>query len=129
MYNYFMLVGTITKDLELKKFAEGKRLVIIDLAVSRDFKNKDGEYVTDFVKVQCWDFLADLANETYHKGSKIGIKGRIFPYFEKVEGQEGQFYNKPVNDLIAERIFSFDRNSQKIIESSEEDLADFSEEE
>ena len=105
MYNYLMLVGTITKDIELKEVAEGKKVVQLDLAVSREFKNQDGNYDTDFLKVTLWDFMAELAKETLKKGSRVGIKGRIYPHVEQLAS--GAYIT--INELIGERLFFFDR--------------------
>ncbi len=106
MYNYLMLVGTITKDVELREVAENKRVVVLDMAVKREFRNAEGSYDTDFIKVSAWDFLADIAKEQVKKGSKIGIKGRVSPHIEQLAS--GAYV--PINELIAERLFFFDRN-------------------
>ena len=122
MYNYLMLVGVIAKDIELKEVADNKKVVHLDLAVTRDFRNADGSYDTDFLKVTMWDFLAELAAETLSKGSRVGIKGRIYPHIEQLAS--GAFV--PINELIAERLFFFDRNisSDEILKKKESDNMD-----
>ena len=105
MYNYLMLVGTITKDIELKEVADGKKVTTLDLAVLREFKNQEGNYDTDFLKVTLWDFNAELAYETLKKGSRIGIKGRIYPHIEQLAS--GAYVS--INELVGERIFFFDK--------------------
>ncbi len=118
MYNYLMLVGTVTKDIELKELADNKKVARIELAVARDFKNQDGNYDTDFLKVAVWDFLAELASETLKKGSKIGIKGRVYPHTEQLAS--GAYV--PINELVGERIFFLDKvfSDEQVVE--EEDL-------
>ena len=117
MYNYLMLVGTIVKDIELKELANNKKVATIDIAVLRDFRNADGNYDCDYLKVSLWDFLAELAVETLQKGSKVGIKGRIYSHVEQLAS--GAFV--PINELIGERLFFFDRAqaSDELIESEE----------
>lgn len=105
MYNYLMLVGVIAKDIELKEVAENKKVVHLDLAVTREFRNAEGSYDTDFLKVTLWDFLAELAADTLSKGSRVGIKGRIYPHVEQLAS--GAFV--PINELIGERIFFYDK--------------------
>ncbi len=122
MYNYLMLVGVISKDIELKEVAENKKVVHLDLAVTREFKNSEGTYDTDFLKVTLWDFLAELASETLSKGSRVGIKGRIYPHTEQLAS--GAYV--PINELIAERIFFFDRSisSDEILKEKEQEKMD-----
>lgn len=104
MYNYFMLIGIIMDDIELRDLGEGKRVVNLTLAVQRDFKNQEGEYSYDYIRVSLWDFLADIASDNLKKGKKIGVKGRIYPRKESHE----KGYKIPVNDLTVERIIYFD---------------------
>ena len=118
MYNYLMLVGTITKDIELKELANNKKVATLDLAVMRGFRNANGEYDCDFLKVTLWDFLADLAVDTLKKGSKVGIKGRIYPHVEQLAS--GAFV--PMNELIGERLFFFDKSmaSDELVDVEEQ---------
>ncbi|HIT43907.1 TPA: single-stranded DNA-binding protein [Candidatus Avacholeplasma faecigallinarum] len=104
MYNYFMLIGRICTDIEIKEVGEGKKVVNLLLAVNRDFKNMDGTITTDFFRVSLWEFLADIANDCLKKGAMVGIKGRLVPKKETTA-------NKTVitvTELVGERIVFFD---------------------
>ena len=118
MYNYLMLIGTVTKDIELRETTEGKIVTNLDLAVTREYKNVEGGYDCDFIRVQLWGFLAEMANESLSKGSRVGIKGRIYPHMEQLAS--GAFV--PINELIAERLLYFDKatNTEKEISAEEE---------
>ena len=59
MYNYFMLIGFVVNDLELRTVADGKKVVNIRLAVRREFQNSNGEYEADYVNISLWDFIAE----------------------------------------------------------------------
>lgn len=104
MYNYFMLVGRICTDIEIKEVKDGKRVCNILLAVNREFKNMDGSISTDFFNISLWEALAEVAKDYFKKGAMIGIKGRIYP--KKEESKSG--YNIMANELIGERIVFFD---------------------
>jgi single-strand DNA-binding protein len=111
MYNYFMLIGRIVNDIEVKEYEGGKRVVKLCLMVTRPFKNFEGNYESDFINVSLWEYMADLAQERLKKDDKIGIKGRITP--RKVTLQDGATIS--VMDLIGERVMFFDlpyQNSQ-----------------
>ena len=107
MYNYLMLVGTITKDIELKETTDGKVVTTVELAVTREFKNVDGGYDCDFIRMTLWGFVAEIAKENLSKGSRVGIKGRIYPHTEQLAS--GAYV--PINELIGERLIYFDKNT------------------
>ena len=108
MYNYFMLMGTVCKEIEVKEVLDGKRVVSLILACQRPFASMDGSRVTDFFKISLWEFLADTANEHLKIGSRVAVKGRLFP--NKVTLESGASVYK--YDLIGERIFFFNNISE-----------------
>jgi len=104
MYNYFMLIGYVSNELEIKETSDGTKVMAVDLIVRRDFKNQEGEYTYDKVRIYLWEWLADLAKATVKKDSRIGIKGRIRPKYEKLES--GAYVN--VHNLYGEKLIYFD---------------------
>lgn len=117
MYNYFMLIGRIAKDIEITELDDGKRVINLVLAVLRPFKNTDGTYQTDFFRVSLWEFLADIAVENLKKGSKIAVKGRLTPKVITLESKA----IITVNELIGERLIFFN-NPKNNDESSNESV-------
>ena len=77
MYNYFMLIGRVLNDIELKEFEGGKKMVNLYMSVLRPFKNFDGKYETDCLNVSLWSFQAEAAIDRIKKGKKVAVKGRI----------------------------------------------------
>ena len=69
MLNNVMLIGRLTHDPQLKVLEDGKKVLDIQLAVQRSFKNMDGLYETDFITVTLWQGLAENLNEYCEKGS------------------------------------------------------------
>ena len=116
MYNYFMLIGVVCKDIEIKEIEDGKRVVNIVLAVQRPFAQIDGTYATDFFNISVWKFLADYAQSTIKVGSKICVKGRLVPKLITLDTQ-ARIYKY---DLIGEKIFNLSSN-QNIVEPTPED--------
>ena len=110
MYNYFMLIGRLCADAEIIELPEGKRVCNLVLAVNREFKNQDGEYDTDFIKISVWDFLADVASNNLKKGRMVGVKGRVS--VRKVILKDDSELNTHV--LIGERIVFFERGEQYV---------------
>ena len=77
MLNQIILVGRLTRDVQLKKTDNGKKVAVISLASPRSFKNMDGLYDTDFVDCILWDQVASNTSEYCHKGDILGVKGRV----------------------------------------------------
>lgn len=75
MINSVTLVGRITKDPEVKKTTAGKSVCTFSLAVSRDYKDKDGNYPTDFINCVAWEQRAEYLGRYSHKGDMLGVVG------------------------------------------------------
>ena len=68
--------GRITKDLELRKTQSGTSILRFTLAVNRRFK-QEGQPDADFIFCTAWGKTADTMAQYLHKGSLIGVEGRI----------------------------------------------------
>ena len=77
MINRAVLTGRITKDPELRYTQSGTAVVQFTLAVDRQFKNQNGEREADFINCVIWRKSAENFANFTHKGSKIGVDGRI----------------------------------------------------
>lgn len=74
--NRTVLVGRITKELDLRKTPSGASVIQFTLAVNR--KNKvAGQPEADFINCVVWGKTAETMAQYLHKGSLIGIEGRI----------------------------------------------------
>lgn len=71
--NNVQLIGNLTKDIELRKTADGKSVVNFTLAVARTYDREK----TDFIQCQAWEKTADLLSQYCYKGFKIGVTGQI----------------------------------------------------
>jgi len=77
MLNQVILVGRLVRDIELKNGENEGKYAILELAIPRSFKNSEGCYDTDFVKVKIFDSVATNTKEYCRKGDLVGVKGRI----------------------------------------------------
>ena len=71
MINNVVLTGRLTKEIELRRTTSGKTCTSFTLAVNRNKQE------TDFINCVAWDKLAELLERYTHKGSQIGVEGRI----------------------------------------------------
>ena len=99
MLNNVIIVGRLTKDVEVIESENGTKRSYITLAVNRSFKNADGEVETDFINVILWNNLAENVCEYCKKGDVIGIKGRI-----EVNHYVKDDETKYVTEVVAERL-------------------------
>ena len=108
MINNVVLVGRLTKDVELRYTPQNQATATFSLAVSRSFKNANGERETDFINCVIWRQQAEnMANFT-HKGSLIGITGRI--QTRNYENQQGQ--RVYVTEVVADSFQLLESRSQ-----------------
>ena len=75
--NKICVVGRLTKDPELKEVKDGAKVVNITLAIDRDYKDKNGNKVTDFVNFSLWNDLAERITKLSNKGSLISLEGYL----------------------------------------------------
>lgn len=75
--NKVILIGRVTKAIELKKTASGKSVATFTLAVNRDYKNADGNYDADFINCVVFDAKADAVSRYVQKGDKFSVYGKL----------------------------------------------------
>lgn len=88
--NNFCAVGRLTSSLDYKKTPNGTSVVRFTLAVDRQFKDKDGNKITDFIPCQAWRQTADYMQQYIHKGDMVSITGELHSekYNDKQSGQQ-----------------------------------------
>lgn len=77
MINRVVLVGRLTKDVELRYTPSGVAVAKFTLAVNRPFNNTSGEKEADFINVTVWRKPAENSANYLKKGSLAGVEGRI----------------------------------------------------
>ena len=99
MINNVVVVGRLTRAVDLRYTSNGTVYASFTLATDRDFKNQNGGKETDFINCVMWRKPAEnLANYT-KKGSLIGIEGRI--QTRNYDNQQGQ--RVYVTEVLVER--------------------------
>lgn len=75
--NAIHLVGRLTKDPELKYFEDGTASTTFQIAVRRNFKNREGKYDSDFIQVRVLGKPAEAAANYLRKGNRCAVDGRL----------------------------------------------------
>lgn len=86
MINRTVLVGRLTKDIELRYTQSNIAYCRFTLAVNRSFK-KEGEQEADFINCIAWRNQAENMAKYIGKGSLIGVEGRIQTGSYEKDGQ------------------------------------------
>ena len=74
--NAVQLLGRFTRENEFKELG-GTSIFRNNIAVQRNFKNKDGERESDFINVVAFGKTAELLNQYFGKGQQVVVEGRI----------------------------------------------------
>ena len=74
--NKFVLIGNLTKDIEITKAGEASLAEFV-LAVNRSYKNREGVRESDFILVKAWRETAERLASKTKKGDKILVEGEI----------------------------------------------------
>jgi len=88
MYNKVVLVGNLTRDIELRYSQAGMAIAKTAIATSRRFSaNGEKKEEVMYIDITFFGRSAEVANQYLHKGSKILVEGRI--QFEQWVDQNG----------------------------------------
>lgn len=87
MLNSVTLIGRTVEDLKVVTTESGLKTCKMVLACQRGFKNQEtGEYDTDFIPVQLWQIVAEMASQNCKKGSTVCVKARLATRNVEAEG-------------------------------------------
>jgi len=103
MYNRVILVGNLTRDVELKYTPSGVAIAKFALATNRNYKdNITGELKQEvmFIDITVFGRSAEVANQYLKKGKRVLIEGRLV--FDQWIDSSGQKRSK--HSIIAEKI-------------------------
>ena len=93
MFNKIILVGNLTKDIEIRYTQGGTAIAKTAIATSRKFtSNGEKKEEVCFVDITFFGRSAEVANQYIRKGSKILVEGRL--NFEQWVGDDGQKRSK-----------------------------------
>ena len=77
--NKVILIGNLGKDPDVRYLDNGVAVANLSLATSENYKNKDGEKVTqtEWHDIVLWRGLAEVAEKYLKKGSSVYIEGKL----------------------------------------------------
>ena len=87
--NKCVLMGNITKDLEIRRTSTNKSVLDFSIACNEG-KTRDGRDIVEFVNIQAWENQAETIAKYFSKGDKIMVEGKIRT--TSYDGQNGKVY-------------------------------------
>lgn len=94
MYNKVIMVGNLTKDIELRYLPSGAGIAKSAIATSFKYKTATGEQKDEvcFLDFNIFGRSAEVASQYLRKGSKVLLEGRLV--FEQWTAQDGTNRNR-----------------------------------
>merc|ERR1712071_4723 len=94
MYNKVIMVGNLTRDIELRYLPSGAAIAKSAVATSYKYKTGTGEQKDEvcFLDFNIFGRSAEVANQYLRKGSKVLLEGRLV--FEQWTAQDGTNRNR-----------------------------------
>ena len=93
MFNRIVLVGNLTKDIELRYTQSGAAIGSCGIAVTRKYTlNGEKREETCFIDITFFGKQAETANQYLNKGSKLLVEGRL--KFDQWTDNNGQNRSK-----------------------------------
>jgi single-strand DNA-binding protein len=100
LLNKVVLIGRLTDDPELRYTPNGTAVCNFTLAVERNFRNRDGDYDTDFIDIVVWRNQAENCANYLSKGRLVAVEGRL--QIRSYETNEGQ--RRRVAEVVANNV-------------------------
>jgi single-strand DNA-binding protein len=111
-YNRVVLVGNLTRDPELRQLLSGQAVCRLNLAINRQFKNRQsGDMVQEvcYIDVDVWGPQAESCNSYLQKGRQALVEGRL-----KLDSwQDNDGNNRSKHSIVADRVVFLSSGQQQ----------------
>lgn len=109
MINSVILIGRLTKNINLRQTSTGKAMTYFTLAVNRVFKNEQGVSDADFITCVAFGKQAENMARYLTQGSLIGVEGRIST--RNFQGNDGKTVY--ITEVVASSITFLESKKQQ----------------
>ena len=108
MLNKIIVMGRLTKDVEMRHTQSGNAVASFTLACDRDFKAKNGEKETDWLDVVAWRNTAEFVSKYFTKGRMAVVEGRL--QTRTYEDNNGN--KRKVTEIVADNVYFGDSKKE-----------------
>lgn len=100
MLNHIVIMGRLTRDVDLRNTQSGVPVANFTLAVDRDYSSGE-EKQTDFIDVVAWRHNAEFASKFFSKSRMAVVSGRL--QISKYVDNDGN--NRYKAEVVADNIY------------------------
>lgn len=105
--NKIIIMGRVTKQVDVRYTPSQKVVCSFTLAVDRPFLNQEGKREADFIPVVVWGKAAELCGNSLAKGHRILVEGRL--QIRSYDGKDGNRHW--VTEVIASNVEFIERKA------------------
>lgn len=101
--NKVQLIGNLGSDPEVLNMENGVKLAKFSLATNENYKNSEGEKVTDtqWHNIVAWGKTAEIVENYLTKGKAVMIEGKLVNRsYENAEGEKRYITEIKCNELL-----------------------------
>ena len=101
-FNKVILMGNLTRDVELRTTTSGQTVANFSLAVSRSWRSQDGQQQdqTSFINCVAWGKVGEIIAQYVKKGSPLLVSGRLDQRsYEDKDGNKRTAFEVVVEDF------------------------------
>ena len=109
MLNHIVIMGRLTRDVELRRTGSGIAVASFTLAVDRDYSGKDGgEKETDFIDCVAWRQTGEFVSKYFAKGRMAVVSGRL--QIRTWTDKDGS--NRRTAEIVADNVYFGDSKKE-----------------
>lgn len=101
-FNKVILMGNLTRDVEMRTTGSGQSVANFSLAVSRTWRGQDGQQQeqTSFINCVAWGKVGEIIEQYTSKGTPLLVSGRLDQRsYEDKDGNKRQAVEVVVEDF------------------------------
>src|SRR5690606_12525547 len=101
-FNKVILMGNLTRDVEVRTTTSGQNVASFSLAVTRSWRGQDGQQneQTSFINCVAWGKAGEIIAQYTSKGSSLLVSGRLDQRsYEDKDGNKRQAVEVVVEDF------------------------------
>ena len=109
--NRVQLIGFLGQEIEVKEYAEGKKMARMSMATHESRKNEEGkrETLTTWHNLIAWGKTAEVMQKVFSKGQRLYIEGKLsYREYTNSENVKKQATEIVVSDF--KRLEPYDKN-------------------
>ena len=107
--NVCVLVGRLTRDVELRRTGNGTAVASFTIAVNRTYADASGEKQADFIPCVVWQTQAENMARYCSKGSQVAVEGSL----QSRQYQDNNGNNRNIIELVCNRVQYLSTNNNQ----------------